>query len=141
MRILVDTSVWIDFFRGDGSSQVASLARFLEEGHDVATCGVIVAEVFQGIRSSAQRARLEPRFRSLSYLTPSEPDTYFEAAALFRSLRHRGITVRSTIDCVITALAAQHDAFLLFRDRDFDHILAAGLSSARAAPGNAEAAD
>jgi predicted nucleic acid-binding protein len=134
VRILVDTSVWIDFLQGATSPPAESLARFLEEGQEIATCGVVVAEIFQGIRSRAERSRLEPRFRHLLYLAPSEPDSYFEAAALFRGLRQRGVTIRSTIDCLIAVLAAEHDAFLLTRDRDFDHILASGLCSARAAP-------
>jgi predicted nucleic acid-binding protein len=49
----------------------------------------------------------------MEWLSPKEPDTYIEAAELFRRLRARGITIRSTIDCLIANLATHHDALIL----------------------------
>jgi len=54
----------------------------------------------------------------MDWLSPKEPDIYLEAAELFRRLRARGITIRSTIDCVIANLAANHDALILSKNRD-----------------------
>jgi hypothetical protein len=67
-------------------------------------------------------------------LTPREPETYLAAAALFRDLRSIGITIRSTIDCLLVVLAVEHDVFLLARDRDLRQILESGRTRARPLP-------
>lgn len=130
----MDTSVWVDFFNGYRSPQSIALATFLDQGDEVATCGVVLAEFFQGLRSARSVRELSPYFREMACLAPSEPETYFRAAELFRGLRARGVTVRSTIDCLIVCLAAQHGYLLLAKDRDIQSILGSGLSPARPAP-------
>src|SRR5207302_5251325 len=87
----------------------------IREETDVVTCGLIVSEVLQGLRQAKSRLNIERHFREMDWLSPKEPDTYIEAADLFRRLRARGITIRSTIDCVIANLAAHHDAVILRR--------------------------
>lgn len=99
------------------------------------TCGVIVAEFFQGIRKPKTLPELESQFRFMSYVAPREPESYFAAAALFRALRARGDTIRSTIDCLIACLAEENDLLLLAKDRDVVAILASGLCQARGVPG------
>lgn len=135
MRILVDTPVWVDFFNGHPSPEAEALDGFIRYEHDIATCGVIVAEFFQGIRNRESLPELESQFRDMSYLRPDEPWSYFRAAALFRDLRGRGITVRSTIDCLIARLAAENDAYLLAKDHDLERIVVSGLCPVRPAPG------
>lgn len=132
MRVLVDTSVWADFFNAQPSEEAELLARLLADEVEIVTCGVVIAEFFQGIRRSSTLAELERHFRDMDCLAPVEPDSYLEAAALCRELRVRGVTVRSTIDCLIVVLAAQHDTLLLARDRDMRHILDSGATRARA---------
>ena len=134
MNVIVDTSVWVDFFNGHRSAQMITLESFLEQGDEVATCGVVIVEFFQGLRSSRSIKGLGRFFRDMPCLAPAEPETYFRAAELFRRLRAQGITVRSTIDCLIVCLAAQHGYHLLAKDRDVEHILGSGLSPARPAP-------
>jgi predicted nucleic acid-binding protein len=79
-------------------------------------------------------ARIERHFREMDWLSPREPDTYIEAADLFRRLRARGITTRSTIDCVIANLAAHHDALILSKDRDLTLIVESKLLPLRSMP-------
>lgn len=134
LNVLVDTSVWVDFFNGHRSPQAIALATYLEQGDEVATCGVVVAEFFQGLRNQRSVRELSPYFRDMSCLAPSEPETYFRAADLYRGLRSRGVTIRSTIDCLVVCLAAQHGYHLLAKDRDIERILDSELSPARAAP-------
>ncbi len=134
MRVLVDTSVWVDFFNGHPSREAAALTRLLEDEVEVVTCGVVLAEFLQGIRESKGLIELERHFRDMECLAPREPDTYFAAAELYRNLRAKGVTVRSTIDCLIARLAAEHGALLLARDRDLAGILSSGLSEARGLP-------
>lgn len=144
MNVLVDTSVWVDFFNGHRSPEAVALEGFIDQEDEIATCGVVIAEFFQGLRSERSIGRLEPYFREMSCLEASEPETYFRAADLFRQLRRRGITVRSTIDCVIACLAAQHGYHLLAKDRDMALILQSGLCPVRPTPlpgSRAEAAD
>lgn len=134
MRILVDTSVWADFFNGTPTEETALLARLIEDEVEIVTCGVVIAEFFQGIRRSKSRAVLEAQFRDMECLSPSEPETYFASAELYRDLRSKGITVRSTIDCLIVRLAAEHGTLLLSSDSDIHRILDSGLVPVRPAP-------
>src|SRR5947208_2665719 len=90
------------------------------------TCGVVVAEVFQGFRKPAGRGRLAERFRDLDFLEARGIDLHFRAADLYRALRQRGKTIRSTIDCLIAVLAEENGCALLARDRDMEMILESG---------------
>lgn len=134
MRVLVDTSVWVDFVNGHPSREAQALDQLIREEADILTCGVVVAEFLQGIRDPESRATLEGHFREMEWLTPREPDTYLHAAALYRQLRAKGITIRSTIDCLIVQLAAEEQCLLLAKDRDMRHILDSGLVAVRALP-------
>lgn len=134
MRVLIDTSAWIDFLNGVSSPERRAVADLLSGPHDLCTCGVVIAEVFQGLRKGKGRARLAQLFRDLTFLEPEGIDLYFRAAGLYRDLRKRGKTIRSTIDCLIMVLAEEHDCSVLARDRDMDTILASGLLSVRRWP-------
>jgi hypothetical protein len=70
----------------------------------------------------------------MEWLTPREPETYLEAADLYRRLRSRGVTIRSTIDCIIAKLAEENDALLLSKDRDLQIIVDSGLLDLRTLP-------
>lgn len=123
MRVLVDTSVWIDFFNGYTSPHAETLARLLRAEADVVTCGVVAAEVLQGIRRQKTLAQIERHFREMDWLTPREPETYLQAANLYRQLRSQGVTIRSTVDCIIAKLAEESDVVLLSKDRDLQLIV------------------
>ena len=127
MRILVDTSVWADFFNDHPSPEQRALADLFTSDHEICTCGVVVAEVFQGLRKDEGRARLAGLFRDLTFLEPADINLYFRAADLYRALRKRGKTIRSTIDCLIAVLAEEHRCSVLARDRDMETILQSGL--------------
>ena len=130
MRVLVDTSVWADFLNGYPSPQADALGGLLEGDDEVCTCGIVVAEVFQGLRRAPGREAIRRSFEELSFLEPSGIGLYLRAAEVFRTLRARGRTVRSTVDCVIAALAEENGCAVLARDRDLDTLLASGLLKA-----------
>jgi predicted nucleic acid-binding protein len=134
MKVLVDTSVWVDFFNGHPSPQAETLARLIREDAELVTCGLIVSEVLQGLRHDKSVAAVETHFREMEWLSPDEPDTYIEAAELYRRLRSRGLTIRSTIDCVIANLASRADALMLAKDRDLTVIVESNLLELRAMP-------
>ena len=130
----MDTSVWADFFNEQPTREAGLLERLIQDEVELVTCGVVMAEFFQGIRRESTLPELERQFRDMDCLTPREPDSYLAAAAMFRELRAQGVTVRSTIDCLIVTLAAENDVLLLARDRDIRQILEAGVSAAHSLP-------
>jgi hypothetical protein len=116
--LLVDASVWIDAdcaVATDATRFVASR----EETDEVATTGVIVQEVLQGLRSDARFEVWRQRFWGMLILEPRELSTYEVAADLYRRARAKGLTIRSPNDCLIAALALEHGALLVHNDRDF----------------------
>ena len=121
MMVLVDTTVWIDFFADRPAPHVAKLRELIENDEDLCLCGVILAETLQGIRSDAEYRRTKDRLDSLICF-PMHQATFLRAASLYRSLRKKGITVRKPVDCMIAAVAIEYDLRLLHNDRDFDNI-------------------
>lgn len=132
MTILPDTSVWADHFNDYPSPEALFLEDCLQSNTVIVTCGLIITEFFQGLRSQRSVETTRPYFDDMHLLRPHEPMTYFEAATLYRGLRRRGITVRSVIDCIIVQLAQEYDVLLLAKDRDIRQILDSGLTRARA---------
>lgn len=127
MRVLVDTSAWVEFLNGTRSFHADAVETLLRGEEEPCTCGIVVAEVFQGLRRDATRAAIERSFRDMSFLEPAGMDAYLRAAEVYRKLRERGVTIRSTIDCIIAVMAEQAGCTLLARDRDLDVLLASGL--------------
>ncbi len=125
--MLVDTSVWVDYLNGYPSRESEALDQLFDRPRQLCTCGVLVTEVFQGLRRDKNRTLLADRFRQLTFLEPASIDLYFRAAEIYREMRQRGYTVRSTIDCLIAALAEAGGAAILARDRDLSAILDSGL--------------
>jgi predicted nucleic acid-binding protein len=119
--VLVDTTVWIDFFADRSEPHVDALERFIEIEEDICLCGIILAEVLQGIRSDKDYNKTKGYFDDLIFL-PMQQTTFVQAAELYRSLRKRGITIRKPVDCMIAFVAIEHDIPLLHNDRDFDYI-------------------
>jgi len=115
---LVDTSVWIDFFRGVDSLEATWLTTVIADNEDLCTCGPILAEILQGIVPDRECRRIK-RFLSPFIYLPTLRDTYYLAADIYRAARARGKTIRNTVDCIIAACAIENNAPLLQRDRDF----------------------
>lgn len=131
MRVLVDTSAWVEFLNGHPSPERDAIVRLLKGEDDVCTCGVIVAEVLKGLRQGRGRSRIQDLFGQMTFLEAVGIAPYVRAAELYRSFRRRGKTVRSTIDCLIAVLAEENDCAVLARDRDISSILASGLVAVR----------
>ena len=130
MRVLVDTSAWVDFLNGSPSPAADAVAELLQGDDDVCTCGLVVAEVFQGLRRDRGRDAIRRSFEDMTYLEPPGIHLYLRAAEVYRALRDRGKTVRSTVDCIIAAIAEAGGCDLLARDRDMDAIVESGLVKA-----------
>lgn len=119
--VLVDTTVWIDFFAGREEPHVDKLQNLIENEEDLSICGVILTEILQGIRSDADFSKTRDYLDDLIFL-PMRRGTFLRAAELYRSLRKKGITIRKPVDCMIASVSIEHDALLLHNDRDFRHI-------------------
>jgi len=117
--ILVDSSVWIDYFNNAETDQVAELERLL--GQERLLVGdLILCEILQGARSDADAAALEKALRRFEVVSMLSPDIAVRAAANYRTLRGKGATVRKTIDVIIGAFCIEHGHDLLHDDRDFE---------------------
>lgn len=121
--ILVDTSAWIEFFRGSGA--VADRVDDLLEADDVALCGPVVTELRRGIRSASERKKVLPLLGSCHVL-PQPATLWEEAGDLGFALARRGATVKS-LDLLIAVYALSHQVPLLTTDRDFELIRKVGL--------------
>ena len=117
--ILVDSSVWVDFFRPSPGRGGAELRRMIEESEPFAVTGIVVAEVLQGLTRDA--GVIERFLAQWDLLEPRGFDTYRSAAAIYRTGRGKGIT-SSTIDSIIAAIALEHRASVFTLDQDFVRI-------------------
>ena len=120
MDILVDTSVWVDFFNDVENPQMHYLVKLLQEGR-VATCPVILMEVLQGIRADNECKKTESYLSSLASYSISD-QLFIDSAMLYRSARKRGVTIRKSVDCLIAVTAIHYTLPLLHRDHGFDAI-------------------
>lgn len=121
--ILVDSSVWVDFFRSTPGHAGSELRRMVEESEPFALTGVVVAEVLQGLTRDARP--IERFLAQWDMLEPLGFGTYRRAATIFRTARSKGIAL-TTIDTLIAAIAVEHRASVFTLDLDFSRI--AGLA-------------
>lgn len=117
--ILVDSSVWIDFFRGTVTPQVDALDWLLGE-ELVAIGDLMMTEVLQGFASERDFNKARRLLGALDLVEIGGRDVMIEAARYFRDLRGRGITIRKTIDTLIATRCIVSGYRLLYSDRDFD---------------------
>jgi predicted nucleic acid-binding protein len=120
--ILIDTSAWIEFLRDTGSSVCERVDELL--GSRIATCDAVRMEVLAGARDQEHVQELR-RLLARATLLPTESIDYDSAAALYRSCRSQGKTVRKLIDCLIAAVAIRGGVRVLHRDDDFAAIASA----------------
>ncbi|WP_185267114.1 type II toxin-antitoxin system VapC family toxin [Halopseudomonas xiamenensis] len=128
--ILVDTSVWIDYFNGVNNPHTDLLDASIVQG-SVAIGDLIFLEILQGIRNDKQYRQTKQSLLALNQYEMFGKDMAVKCADNYRSLRKRGITIRKTADVIIATFCIEKELPLLFLDRDFfpfvDHL---GLESA-----------
>jgi predicted nucleic acid-binding protein len=120
---LIDTSVWIDFIRGKQNPSVEKLRSILKNKQDFGISSVIYQEILQGSDSEQRFNAFRDYFNEFVFYHPKNPvESYAQAAYLYFSCRRKGITIRSTIDCLIAQIAIEHDLIILHSDKDFVNI-------------------
>ena len=117
--ILVDSSVWIDYFRGAATPEAERLDSLLG-AEPIATGDLILAEVLQGFANDREFDLARRLLTSLVIVQLGGERTAIQAARNFRALRALGITARKTIDTVIATRCIEDRLALLYSDRDFD---------------------
>ena len=117
--VIVDTTVWIDYFRGRRTAQTEWLDQALGATR-VGLCDLILCEILQGMSSDADATDVLAEMSSFDLLDTGGMDLAVESARNYRRLRARGNTVRKTIDCLIATLCLREGHELLHNDRDFD---------------------
>jgi len=117
---LVDSSVWIDYFRGVTSPETDKLDALL--GTEVLLTGdLIVAEVLQGFSAESEfNTARQLMTTRLSVVSLVGPDNAVQAVRNYRALKARGVTIRKTIDTLIATYCIENGVSLLFSDRDFN---------------------
>jgi predicted nucleic acid-binding protein len=117
--IIVDSSVWIDYFNGNDIPEVAKLDQLL--GQELLGVGdLILTEVLQGFRQDKEYRTAKRLLTSLTVFEMLDAEMAIKSAENFRDLRKKGITVRKTIDVMIATFCIENGHSLLFVDRDFD---------------------
>lgn len=128
--IFVDSSVWIDYFRGTPTAEADHLDALLG-AQNLIVGDVVLAEVLQGFDADKDFRTALDLFDTLTIVEVGGRDMAIEAARNFRRLRAKGVTVRKTIDTLIATYCIGHRLSLLFSDRDFEPFVEhLGLKSA-----------
>ncbi|HEX4133781.1 MAG TPA: PIN domain nuclease [Bryobacteraceae bacterium] len=117
--ILVDSSVWVDYFRGAITAQTELLDRLL--GHEPLAIGdLILAEVLPGFDDERDFRNARRMLTSLLVVDMGGQQIAIQAARNFRTLRRLGVTIRKTIDTLIATRCIENGYELLHGNRDFD---------------------
>jgi hypothetical protein len=120
-RIIFDTSVWIDYLKGKQDDFTGCLHEYLVNDHPLMLTPTVIQEILQGIKHDTQYPIIKRLLLDIDILVIDAIDAATGAAELYRSLRTRGITIKST-DCLIAYYAICFELELAHHDKDFDSI-------------------
>jgi len=116
--ILVDTSIWVDYFNGKDSKHTDTLDAALVEG-TVVIGDLILLEILQGFRTDKDYQRAKTTLGTLEQFEMFGHSMVIKCATNYRGLRKKGITIRRTTDVIIATFCIDNKIPLLFQDRDF----------------------
>ena len=120
---LVDTSIWIDYIRDREGHHVSFLDETVWNPLAVAITPLIYMEILQGTRDVRSFARLEKFFGGQRFVDFDQPaKSHAAAARIFFACKKQGVTIRSSVDCLIAQCAIENDLTLFHHDRDFQRI-------------------
>jgi predicted nucleic acid-binding protein len=123
--ILVDTSVLIDFFKGRKNNSCQKFELILNKGLPFGINSFIFQELLQGAKSDKEYRTLKKYLETQRFYHLNDPiDSFAAAARIYFDCQKKGITIRSTIDCLIAQTALEHDLLLLHNDNDFNAMTA-----------------
>jgi predicted nucleic acid-binding protein len=117
--IVVDTTVWIDFFNGAQSPEHLHLQQLIHQDRSLALTDLIFCEILQGIRDDAVYARTRRLLLAYPILRMDTLAVFEQSANIYRTCRRQGVTVRKTVDCLIAAVCLMNQVALFHKDADF----------------------
>ena len=117
--VIIDTTVWIDYFRGKNTPQTDWLDVEIDRQR-LGLVDLILCEVLQGVRSPQQFETLRTELLRFEIFPTGGAELAVSAARNYLKLRSKGVTVRKTIDCWIATYCHLNQHQLLHNDRDFD---------------------
>lgn len=121
--IIVDTSILVDFLKGKDTPQTRYFYRLEQQNVPFAIPVICAQELLQGARDAKEYKTLRSYLITQELLASKDPvATHFEAAKIYFDCKRKGVTPRSTIDCLIVRLVIEHGGVLLHFDRDFENI-------------------
>ena len=119
MPAIIDTTVWIDFFRNSKTEQTDLLEVVVRRGQ-AALGDVILTEILQGVDSDSEFRSLKRHFANFPIYPIIGRRNAIQSAANYRKLRAKGFTIRKLVDCWIATFCIERRYPLLHNDRDFD---------------------
>jgi predicted nucleic acid-binding protein len=119
--ILVDTTIWVDFFREKERTKQADILQqlIIEEENDICICPLIYQEILQGVKDDKTFTEIKSILQNVTMINTPIMTVVDHAIDLYRSLRKQGITIRKPYDCLIASYAILEDIYLLHNDSDF----------------------
>lgn len=119
---LIDTSVWIDFLKQKNTQQVKYFEKIIDEDTSFGLTNIIYQEILQGAATLKDFNTLHEYLSTQLFYEEESHESYQQAAKLYFNCRKKGLTIRSTIDCLIAQIAIENKLTLLHNDKDFEHI-------------------
>jgi predicted nucleic acid-binding protein len=120
--IVVDTTVWIDFFNGRDEPHVDRLAAMIDGDAGIALTDLTLTEVLRGIRDEEQVRLVDERLCAFDVLRLESLDDFRRAAQLYRTAHRHGLTIRRTVNCLIASVCLREQLPLMHNDADFDRL-------------------
>ncbi|SDB55145.1 hypothetical protein SAMN05660653_02744 [Desulfonatronum thiosulfatophilum] len=121
--ILVDTSVLVDWLRGMNNKAGEQFDHIINSDQPFGICSIVCQELLQGSKNRQEFELLKNYLQTQRFFHPLHPiGSYIEAANIYFACRRKGLTLRSTVDCLIAQIALENDLLLLHNDRDFEFI-------------------
>lgn len=119
MTVIVDTTVWIDYFRGLDTPQTVWLDEAMSRQR-LGITDLILCEILQGIRDQKTYTRVRDAMMKYQVFSTGGAELAIATANNYRLLRSKGVTIRTTIDCLIATFCIENKHALLHSDRDYD---------------------
>jgi predicted nucleic acid-binding protein len=124
-KLVIDSSVWIDFFNKKTSAEIEEMKKMFVNGNEqspVIILPVIMEEVLQGVEDTRQYHVIKENLLGFEFISYDNYEFAIKAAKLFTFLPRKGVTIPKANDCLIASICIQNDFLLVHQDRDFNQI-------------------
>ncbi|MBC8526861.1 MAG: PIN domain-containing protein [Candidatus Cloacimonetes bacterium] len=120
--VVVDTSVWVDYFKNKENSKTKLLEKILSSNKQIVLPGIIYVEILQGIKTDKKFNGAKEILDDFIFFPMDNKETYLKSIEIYRTCRKNGTTIRKTVDCLIASVVLENNFEFLHNDKDFDSI-------------------